>query len=88
MKRVPLWTAENVAPLMTIAVVLALDVFVVARAGLARWLHLPLDPNLLVGVAAFSAAVLLPNWVVLEMNQLEARAARRRAAVADVRGLP
>jgi uncharacterized membrane protein (DUF485 family) len=83
MKRVRLWTADNVAPLMTIAVVLALDVFVVLRAVTARWLHLPLDPNLLVGVAAFSAAVLLPNWVVLEMNMLEARAALRRQAVTD-----
>lgn len=88
MKRVPLWTADNVAPLMTIAVVLALDGFVVLRAAAARWLHWPLDPGLLVGVAAFSAAVLLPNWAVIEMNQLEARQARRRAAVADVRGLP
>lgn len=88
MKRVPLWTADNVAPLMTIAVVLALDVFVVARAGLARWLHLPLDTGLLVGVAVFSAAVVAPNWLVVEMNQFEARAARRRAAVRDIRPFP
>ena len=85
MKRVPLWTADNVAPLMTIAVVLALDVFVVARAILAYCLRLPLDPNLLVGVAVFSAAVMTPNWLVVEMNQFEARAARRKAAVADIR---
>lgn len=88
MKRVQLWTADNVAPLMTIAVVLALDVFVGARAAVAQSLGLPLDTNLLTGVAAFSLAVLLPNWVIIEMNQLEARAARRGAAVADIRGLP
>ncbi len=88
MKRARLWTVDNVAPLMTIGVVLALDVFVVARAGLAHWLHLPLDPNLLVGVAAFSVAVLLPNWVIVEMNLLEARVARRTRAVEDFRGLP
>jgi hypothetical protein len=88
MKRVRLWTVDNVAPLMTIGVVLALDVFVVARASLAQWLHLPLDPNLLVGVAAFSAAVLLPNWVVVEMNLLEARATRRVRTVEDIRPGP
>lgn len=88
MKRVPLWTADNVAPLMTIAVVLALDIFVVLRALTARWLHLPLDPSLLIGVAAFSAAVLLPNWLVLEINMVEARVARRRRAVSDIIPLP
>lgn len=87
MKRIPVWTADNVAPLMTIGVVLALDLFVVARAAAARWLHWPLDPGLLIGVAAFSAAVLLPNWAVIEMNQLEARQARRREAVRDIRGM-
>ena len=30
----------------------------------------------------------LPNWVVLEMNMLEARTARRMRSVAEVRGLP
>ncbi|MDQ0462361.1 hypothetical protein QO010_000109 [Caulobacter ginsengisoli] len=88
MNRPRLWTVDNVAPLMTIGVVLALDVFVVARTGLARWLNLPLDPNLLIGVAAFSVAVLLPNWVVVEMNMLEARVAKRARAVEDFRGLP
>ncbi len=88
MTRVRLWTVDNVAPLMTIAVVLALDVFVVARASIVRLLHLSLDTNLLVGVAAFSVAVLLPNWVVLEMNMQEARTARRVRSVEDFRGLP
>ena len=88
MNRPRLWTVDNVAPLMTIGVVLALDVFVVARTGMARWLHLPLDVNLLVGVAAFSVAVLLPNWVIVEVNLLEARAVRRARAVEDFRGLP
>jgi hypothetical protein len=83
MKRVRLWSVDNVTPLMTIGVVLALDGFVGARAALALWLRLTLDQNLLVGVAAFSLAVVLPNWVVIEMNLLEARTARRALAVQD-----